>query len=68
MLNKNTDYSKDKIIGELMDKHDKKNDTILTTMKGDFYGKVVAVGISKVVVKQNGVNHEIDIDDILDIQ
>ena len=67
MLNKNTTLDANYFVGVLMDKKDKGNETIITTMNGDFYGKVITVSTQKVILKQEGKQVSVNISDILDV-
>jgi len=68
MLDKNTALSNDFYIDYLIKKQEQKNDAIITTMSGDYYGKIVAVNNEIVIVKQEGKNIKIDASSILDVQ
>ena len=68
MLEKGQAITKEDYVELLMSKQERGNDTILVTMKGDFYGRVISVGIDKVSINMNGSVETIDLDDILDIK
>jgi len=68
MLDKNTALSNDFYIDYLIKKQEQKNDAIITTTNGDYYGKIVAVNNEVVIVKQEGKNITIDASSILDVQ
>lgn len=68
MLEKGQAITKEDYVELLMSKQERGNDTILVTMKGDFYGRVISVGIDKVSINMNGSVKTIDLDDILDIK
>lgn len=68
MLEKAKAVTREDFVEMLMRKQEQGNDAILTTMKGDFYGRVVSAGFDKVTINMNGEIKTIKIDDILDIK
>jgi len=68
MLDKSKATSKDEFIDMLMRKRDSGNESIITTMDGQYYGKIISVGLDKVTINQEGKNITIDIDYILEVE
>jgi hypothetical protein len=68
MLEKGNATNKDQFIDMLMNKKDQGNECIIKTMKGDFYGRIISVGLDKVNISQDGKNISIDVDYILEVE
>ena len=68
MLEKGTGITKEQFVDMLMYKKDSKNECIIKTTTGDYYGKIIAVGFDKVTINQDGETKNIDIDYILEVQ
>ena len=68
MLDKSNATSKQQFVDLLMQKRDSKNECIITTTKGTFYGKIISVGFDKVTINQDGKQIVIDTDYILEVE